>query len=285
MYGDGDQAIEVADEALGTVDFGVSCTEASRAAFDQALAYLHHMTYELAQAGFERIVENDPGCVMAHWGVATTLFQPLWAIRPGAEVMNRGWRGIQEVKAHLPASERERNLVAATEAFFREPDTAEWWTRIRRWGEAMERAYRATPEDADVATLYALSRLALVPVTENRAALFDEAESVLRGVYEQEPTHPGAVHYTLHATDATGRAGHALDIVRSYSDIAPEVPHAQHMPTHLFVRLGEWPEVIEWNRRSAVWEATPYRSITSTRWTMACTPSCSRGRTSARRPW
>lgn len=238
-------------EALGTVDFRVSCAEASRPAFDQALGFLHHMMYEQARAAFERIAESDPECGMAHWGIATTLFQPLWPTRPSADDLSRGWSEIEQARAKLPTTERERHLVAATEAFFREPETADWWTRIRRWAEAMEAAYRAAPGDLDVAALYALSRLSLAPVSENRAALHDEAESVLRAVYTEEPTHPGAVHYTIHANDAAGRADRSLDIVRSYSAIAPQMPHALHMPTHIFVRLGEWPEVVEWNRRSA----------------------------------
>jgi tetratricopeptide (TPR) repeat protein len=246
-----DHGAYAGDEALGTVDFQVSCAEAARPAFDRALGFLHHMMYEQARATFERIVESDPECGMAHWGIATTLFQPLWPTRPSADDLSRGWSEIQKAQAKLPETERERHLVAATEAFFREPETADWWTRIRRWAEAMEAAYRAAPDDLDVAALYALSRLSLASVTENRAALHDEAGGVLRAVYAKEPTHPGAVHYTIHANDMTGRADRSLDIVRSYGDIAPQVPHALHMPTHIFVRLGAWPEVITWNRRSA----------------------------------
>ena len=246
-----DHAGAAGEEMLGTVDFRVSCAEATRPAFDRALGFLHHMMYEQARSAFEGIVESDPECAMAHWGIATTLFQPLWPTRPSADDLRRGWTEIQAAKDLGPATERERHLVAATEAFFREPETAEWWTRIERWAEAMETAYEAAPADRDVAGLYALSRLALSPVADNRGPLHDEAETVLRSVYDQVPTHPGAVHYTIHANDAGGRADRSLDIVKSYGEIAPEVPHALHMPSHIFVRLGEWPEVIDWNRRSA----------------------------------
>jgi tetratricopeptide (TPR) repeat protein len=246
-----DHAASFAGEPLGTVDFGVACSEDARPAFDRALGYMHHMMYEQAREAFEGVLDLDPECAMAHWGIATTLFQPLWPTRPSPDDLQRGWREIEQARAKLGDSERERRLVAATEAFFREPDSADWWTRIRRWAQAMEAAYEAAPDDLDVAALYALSRLALAPVAEDRTPLHDEAEAVLRAVYEQEPTHPGAVHYTIHADDAAGRADRSLDIVRSYGDLAPHVPHALHMPSHIFVRLGEWPEVIEWNRRSA----------------------------------
>jgi tetratricopeptide (TPR) repeat protein len=247
----GDHAAVAGEEMLGSVDFQVSCEGPARPAFDRGLGFLHHMMYEQARSAFEEIVEADPGCAMAHWGIATTLFQPLWPTRPSADDLMLGWEEIQQAKAMESASERERHLVAATEAFFREPGTADWWTRIKRWADAMETAHAADPGDPDTAALYALSRLALASVAENRAPLHDEAEVVLRGVYEQMPDHPGAVHYTIHANDAAGRADRSPDIVQSYGEIAPEVPHALHMPSHILVRLGEWPGVIAWNRRSA----------------------------------
>ena len=243
--------VGVAEEGLGTVDFEASCAEASRQAFDRALSSLHHMMYEQARAGFEEIVARDPDCAMAHWGVGMTLFQPLWPTRPSAEDLTRGWEAVETAEAEDPGSRRERLLVEAAAGFFSNPEAADWWTRIERWADGMDEAYRAHPEDLDTAAFYALSRLALAPVADERGPLHDEAESVLRAVYEEEPTHPGAIHYTIHANDAAGRADRSLDIVRSYGEIAPDVPHALHMPSHIYVRLGEWPEVIDWNRRSA----------------------------------
>jgi tetratricopeptide (TPR) repeat protein len=247
----GDHATLAGEELLGTVDFGVSCAEATRSAFDRGLGFMHHMMYEQARSAFEQIAATDPECAMAYWGIATTRFQPLWATRPSVEELERGWNEIQKAKELEPGSERERNLIAATEAFFREPEAGGWWPRIERWADGMETAYRANPDDSDTAALYALSRVALSPVAEERAPLHDEAETVLRDIYEQEPTHPGAIHYSIHATDVDGRGDRALDMVESYGEIAPQVPHALHMPTHIYVRLGDWPEVIDWNRRSA----------------------------------
>jgi tetratricopeptide (TPR) repeat protein len=246
-----DHGAVAGDEPLGAVDFRVSCAEATQPAFDRALGFMHHMMYEQARSAFEGIAETDPECAMAYWGIATTRFQPLWPTRPSTDELEQGWSEIQQAKELEPATERERNLVAATEAFFRDPETAGWWTRIERWADGMEAAYNASPDDHDTAALYGLSLLALSPVTEDRGPLHDEAETVLRAVYDQAPTHPGAIHYMIHATDVDGRADRALDMVESYGDIAPQVPHALHMPTHIYVRLGEWPGVIDWNRRSA----------------------------------
>jgi tetratricopeptide (TPR) repeat protein len=233
---------------LGAVNFNASC---STQEFDHALAFFHHMQYEESRAAFERIVGTDPECGMAHWGIAMTLFQPLWPTRPGPEALRRGWEEVQKAQDLGTGSDRDANLLSAAEAFFRDPETADWWTRIRSWSEAMDRAYRESPEDMETAALYALSQLAAGQVAPNRLAYHSRAAEVLLSLYEREPTHPGAIHYTIHANDVDTRATKSLEVVRSYAEIAPAVPHALHMPTHIFVRLGEWPDVIDWNRRAA----------------------------------
>ena len=233
---------------LGAVNFNASC---SAQEFDHALAFFHHMQYEESRAAFERIVQADSECGMAHWGIAMTLFQPLWPTRPGPEALRRGWEEVQKAQDLGTGSDRDANLLSAAEAFFRDPETADWWTRIRSWSEAMDRAYRESPQDMETAALYALSQLAAGQVAPNRLAYHSRAAEVLLSLYEREPTHPGAIHYTIHANDVDTRATKSLEVVRSYAEIAPAVPHALHMPTHIFVRLGEWPDVIDWNRKAA----------------------------------
>ncbi len=247
----GQEAHEHDAAALGAVNFDVSCLDEVSEDFDRAIALLHHMQYEESRAAFERIAEADPGCGMAHWGIAITLFQPLWPSRPGPEALRRGWEEVSEAQELGTETDREADFVTAAEAFFRDPESAEWWTRIHNWSEAMNRAYAARPADIETAAFYALSQLAAGQVAPDRMAYHGRAAEVLLGIYEREPAHPGAVHYTIHASDVDTWAGESLEVVRSYSDIAPEVPHALHMPTHIFVRLGEWPQVIEWNLKSA----------------------------------
>ncbi len=237
--------------ALGAVNFSVSCAPSVQGDFNRAVALLHHMQYVESRAAFEAIALADPECAMAHWGIAVTLFQPLWPARPTPEHLRRGWEEVQKALELGPRTDRERAFVAAAEAFYREPESADWWTRIRRWAAAMEEAYAGSPDDIETAAFYALSHMAAGLVAEDRMAHQERAAEVLLGIYAREPRHPGALHYTIHANDVTGRADESLDIVRSYDDIAPSVPHALHMPTHIFVRLGQWPEVITWNRRSA----------------------------------
>jgi hypothetical protein len=247
-----DEMAVAADQDIGKVDFHVSCDAAVQDDFNRALGLMHHMMYVQARSAFEAIAARDPDCAMAYWGIATTLFQPLWGTRPSEAELQRGWTAIQRAsELALPAG-IERMLIEATKGFFQEPESAAFWTRLERWADGMAIAYRAAREDLDTAALYALSRLTLAQVrSDQRDALHDEAEAVLRAVFEEQPLHPGAIHYSIHATDADGRAHNALDMVEVYGRIAPEVPHALHMPTHIYVRLGEWDEVIDWNLRSA----------------------------------
>lgn len=237
------------DASIGEVDFQVNCSEEVRDDFDRALAMLHNMMYETARDSFEAITDTDPNCAMAHWGISTSLFQPLWGTRPGEKELKQGREHINKAK-ELVESGRERVLIESTAAFFRESEP-DYGTRIRRWTDGVEAAYESYRDDHDIAALYGLTRLAIAQSADEPAPLFDEAEQILRNVFEQAPAHPGAIHYTIHATDADGRAENALDIVEAYGEIAPAVPHALHMPTHIYVRLGEWPKVIDWNWRSA----------------------------------
>lgn len=243
--------VSVAQEhEYGTVDFKVSCNETVQEDFNRALAMLHNMMYVTARKAFEEIADSDPNCAMAYWGIATTLFQPLWGTRPSEEDLQNGLKNSEKALA-LASSDREKSLIKATEAFYKDPEDADFWTRIDRWADRMEAAYEAYPGDFDIAAFYGLSRLTLAQTAEDREPLHDETEVILREIYEQVPGHPGAIHYSIHSTDVEGRAENALDMVEAYGKIAPDVPHALHMPTHIYVRLGNWPEVISWNKKSA----------------------------------
>lgn len=240
-----------AGDDVGTVDFRVSCSEAVRSDFDRALAMLHHMMYPQSYTIFQQIAERDPQCGMAHWGMAMTHFRPLW-YRPSSDDLRAGWAALQQAREIGIRSEREEALVAATEAFYRDPEADEWFPRLARWTEAMREAHGAHPNDNNIAAFYALSEIAAGQAPgEDRMERNSRAARVLLTVHERQSSHPGALHYTIHANDITGRESESLDIVQSYDEVAPSVPHALHMPTHIFVRLGHWPDVIEWNRKSA----------------------------------
>jgi tetratricopeptide (TPR) repeat protein len=245
------QAREHAGHELGTVDFPISCSEEAQVEFNRAIALLHHMTYPRAREAFEQVAKTDPRCAMAHWGIAMTLFQPLWPTRPGPEDLHRGWESAQKAKALDPPTERERVFVDAVAAFFREPESSEYWPRIRRWEQAMEKAYVAFPQDPEVNAFYALAHLAVAPSDSVSRAQPDRAASLLLAVYQRNPDHPGAMHYLVHANDVPGRERESLAIIDKYETVAPLNPHALHMPTHIYIRLGKWEAVTRGNLRAA----------------------------------
>jgi tetratricopeptide (TPR) repeat protein len=243
-------AERIAERSIGAVDFPVSCAAATAPAFNHAVALLHHMTYPQARAAFVRIVEIDPTCGMAHWGVAMTLFQPLWPNRPGPPELDRGWREVQEARALAP-TEREQLFIAAAAGFFVEPAATDYWARIRRWEEGMRAVHEAYPRDPEATAFYALAILASAPADTADSTHSARAAALLHALYQQHPDHPGAMHYLIHADDVRGRESEDLPIVHAYENAAPDNPHALHMPTHIYTRLGDWEGVVRGNLRAA----------------------------------
>jgi tetratricopeptide (TPR) repeat protein len=231
--------------------FRVSCTPAAQTEFARAVSLLHHMTYPQAREAFRAAAARDPRCAMAHWGVAMTLFQPLWPTRPGPDALQLGWDEVQRAKALAPATERERRFIGAAEAFFLEPAGTDYWLRIRRWEEAMARMRVAFPADDEVAAFAALAHLAIAPADAVSTAHADRAAAILVEVLQRSPEHPGAMHYLVHADDAPGREHEDAQNTRTYERIAPSNPHALHMPTHIYTRLGDWAGVVRGNRLAA----------------------------------
>jgi len=240
-----------ARHAMGAVDFPVSCSRQAQTEFNRAVTLLHHMTYPQARVAFQHVAAVDPKCAMAHWGFAMTLFQPLWPTRPGPAVLQAGWQAVEKAKALQAATERERLFIAATEAFFLDPTSSDYWLRIRRWEQAMQKVYERFPDDSEAAVFYALAHLATTPPDKITRANADRAAEILLRVYRKNPNHPGAMHYLVHANDVPGRERELLEITRKYERVAPHNPHAIHMPTHIYTRLGDWNGVIRGNLRAA----------------------------------
>ncbi|NZA26511.1 hypothetical protein H0E84_08940 [Luteimonas sp. SJ-92] len=237
---------------LGEVELEISCNAAAQAAFDRGLALLHHMTYPQAREAFAAAVAADPACAMGHWGIAMTLFTPLWPTRPDAAALQQGWREAQRAHALAPDDVRERGFIAAAAAFFRDPDHPDYWARVRRWEAAQADLYDAFPDDVEVATFHALAHLAGAPPTGDEARQrADSAAAILTAMHRAHPAHPGAMHYLVHANDVPGREGQSIEVTRRYDAAAPRNPHALHMPTHIYTRLGDWDRVISGNRRAA----------------------------------
>lgn len=240
-----------AGHALGTVHFPVSCTVRAQRDFDQALALLHHMTYPQARSAFAGLATRAPDCAMAHWGVAMTLFQPLWPTRPTPADLARGASEVAAARSAAGTSDREKLFIDAAAAFFDDEGQPDYWARIRRWEAATQRVHTALPNDDEATVFYALAHLAVAPANKDARANADRAAALLLPVYRRNPEHPGAMHYLVHANDVPGREHELLEIVRKYETVAPQNPHALHMPTHIYTRLGDWPAVIRGNLRAA----------------------------------
>jgi tetratricopeptide (TPR) repeat protein len=237
-------------EALGTVNFPVSCTAEVQAAFTRAVALLHSFGYEEARKAFAGVAERDPECGMAQWGIAMTYYHPIWAPPPPGELA--AGRAAAEKAAALGAkTERERGYIAAIGAFYRDSDRADHRARAAAFKRAMEDLSRRFPDDHEAAIFYALTLLATAPPSDATLTQEKKAGEILNGLLKTEPQHPGIVHYLIHSFDYPPLADQALAAARAYAKIAPSAPHALHMPSHIFTRLGLWQESIESNIASA----------------------------------
>ena len=228
---------------LGNVDFPTSCSEAVQADLERGVALLHHMTYVEAQGTFQEVAEQEPDCAMAHWGLAMANFQPFWREH---DVERGRPSALRAVELEAP-NERERLYADAVHAYYEAPD-ASLGERVQSWERAMEGLHRAFPDDREAAAFYALAHLSTSP---GDPEVQERTIELLAPILNEAPEHPGAIHYAIHAHDVDARAEDGATHARAYEDIAPSVPHALHMPSHIYVRLGDWEEVIEWNRRSA----------------------------------
>lgn len=237
-------------EKLGTVSFPTSCAPAVQAPFARAVALLHSFWYDEAEKAFNEVAVRDPACAMAHWGVAMSLYHPIWAAPTPAE-LQRGQEAVARAGTAAAPTERERDYVGAIEAFFRDAATADHRSRAVAYEKAMERVYQRYPDDREAAIFYSLALLGTAPPSDKTYANQKKAGEILNRALPAQPDHPGVAHYLIHSFDYPQLAELALPAARSYSKIAESSPHALHMPSHIFVRLGLWDDSIRANEDSA----------------------------------
>ena len=238
-----------AGEKLGTVSFPTSCAPAVQKSFERGVALLHSFWYEEAQKQFEQVAQQDPKCAMAHWGVAMTLWHQLWS-RPDDAGSKQGWSEVEKARSLHPKSAREREYISALADFYRDYAKRDFMTRATAYSQAMEKVYRDQPEDREAGAFYALSLLASEPPDDNTFANRKKAIAILNPLFAAKPEHPGLAHYIIHSCDKPQLASLGLDAARRYAQIAPSSPHALHMPSHIFARLGLWQEDIQSNLAS-----------------------------------
>ena len=235
-----------ADEQLGTVSFSTSCAPAVQSQFERGVALLYSFEYELADAQFEEVAKKDPHCAMAHWGQAMTLYHELWN-RPSKADLAQGAELLAKARSLQPPTARERDYILALSVFYSDTDKLDHNQRADAYAKAMQGVYERNPNDHEAAIFYALSLLASGPDRDPNLTNAKAAVAILNKLYDEQPNHPGIAHYIIHSCDNPAMASLALPAARKYASIAPSSPHAVHMPSHIFARLGLWQDDINSN--------------------------------------
>jgi hypothetical protein len=235
---------------LGRVAFPVSCTPAAQQRFEHAMAVLHSFWWEEGDRAFGNVLKADSSCTMAYWGIALNAWGNPFAGGPAGPSLQKGAEATAHAAALPARTERERRFVAAAAALYRDAESTPNSARLQAYADTMARLYRQFPKDVEVSIYYALSQLATAPKTDTTFAQQRRAITLLEPLFARYPTHPGLAHYVIHATDTPPLAQLGLRAARRYAEIAPAAPHAQHMPSHIFVRLGLWDETVASNWKS-----------------------------------
>jgi hypothetical protein len=240
------------DEGFGRVHMDISCSPAVATDFDRALALLHNFWYVRALERFNQILKNDPGCAMAYWGAAMTYNHPFWD-PPSQADETAAWALAQKGLSAPEASAREKLYLAAVAALYKDGGAGSKSTRDQNYRDAMAAAYAQYPDD-ETALFYGLSILGAIPEGSHGFAQQEQAAKLFEAVYARHPDHPGALHYLIHAYDDPEHAQQGLNAARAYAQAAAAVPHALHMPSHIFTRLGYWDESAATNLKG--WEVS-----------------------------
>src|ERR1700745_4337531 len=251
--------------AAGKVEFPISCESSVQSEFSRGVALLHSFFYEEARRVFTSVAERDPKCAMDQWGIAMTWWHPIWT-PPTPDEMSAGKAAIEKAMAMNAGTDRERGFITAPNVYYNSPDSASAAPvgqschgpvgsrdRVIAYEKAMRQLCDKYPNDFEVQTFYAFAVLATGYATPNDTSLSKqlEAAGILEKLWKQNANHPGVVHYLIHSYDYPQFAERGLIAAQTYDSIAPWVPHALHMPSHIFTRLGMWDESIAANRASA----------------------------------
>ena len=239
-------------EKLGTVHFPSSCSPAAQQELDRAVALLHSFEFNHAVAGFNAVLEKDQTCAIAYWGIALSQWSNPFA--SGLKDKGQLQAGRDAAKAGATAgakTEREQAYLAAVMALFADFENTPQRSRLIAYRDAMQALATKYPSDNEAQIFYALSISASEDPSDKTYAGRLKAGAILEGLFQQEPDHPGLAHYIIHTYDVPALAPRALDAARRYSEIAPDAPHALHMPSHTFTRTGYWQDSINSNVVSA----------------------------------
>jgi tetratricopeptide (TPR) repeat protein len=234
----------------GTVQFSDGCSEELDKDISYGLALVHHMTFEDAEVVFTKVIEADSNCFWGHWGKALTYIHPLWNDPPSEERLKDGWN-LSQKAIKLAKNEKELSYGNALAAYYEDGVQKTDRERLKNYNEGSTTAFEANPDDVEAKAFYALTLIAVADPADKTFANQRKAGALAEEIIREIKDHPAGFHYTIHAYDYPGLSDKALEVANKYGTIAPQIPHALHMPSHIFTRQGMWKESIEWNSRSA----------------------------------
>jgi tetratricopeptide (TPR) repeat protein len=239
-----------AHDKLGEVHWPISCSPAAQVEFDRALAMLHSFWFPQTTQAFMKVAETDPGCAMAHWGVAMSQRGNPLVGAPAPAANEAGWAAVERARAIAGTTPRERDAIAAIEAYFKDWQSVDHARRVLDYERAMEQLSLRYPSDPEAVTLYALAineAITVLPADKTYARHL-KAAGILEKVLAAHPDHPGALHYLIHSYDFPPLATRGLPAAQRYDTVASSAPHALHMPSHIYSMVGMWQESITSNR-------------------------------------
>ena len=237
-------------EKLGSVSFPISCAPSIQPDFDRGIALLHSFAYAPANDAFTNIAAKDPNCAMAHWAIAMTLFHPLWDLLPASSVPTAA-QEIATAQRIGTSDPREQAYIHAYSLLIKDSDSTPFSLRNQQYEESMRDLAHQNPSDTEAQVFYALALLSNAAPTDKTHVRQKQALAILEPLDRAHPDHPGITHYIIHACDSTELAPRGLAAARKYAQVAPSAPHALHMPSHIFTRLGLWEDSINSNLAAA----------------------------------
>ncbi|HTM30245.1 MAG TPA: hypothetical protein VL263_03020 [Vicinamibacterales bacterium] len=251
LPGKAQQHVHPQSERLGTVHFATSCTETAQPQFDRAVALLHSFEFGAAIKAFDDTLTGDPSCAMTQWGIALSRWGNPFAVgvRPAAQ-LQQGRAAVERARSIGAKTERERAYIEAIAELYDQPDRPQQ-ARMEGYRDAMGQLSQRYRDDTEAAIFFALSLTAAEDLNDKTYASRLRAVAILEPLFQQQPEHPGLAHYIIHSYDVPPLASRALDAAQRYAQIAPSAPHALHMPSHTFTRVGLWQQSIDTNIQSA----------------------------------
>jgi tetratricopeptide (TPR) repeat protein len=241
---------EESDQRLGTVHFETSCNETAQRRFDRGMRYQHSFWYQQSKEIFEEALKADPECAIAFWGIALSLLYNPHS-PPPASSLPLGLAAIQKAKEVGAKTQRERDFIDALMVFYTDYDKVPHGTRVQAYLKAIEGVAQRYPQDDEAQLFYGITLNVAASPNDKTYANQLKGATILEAIFKRQPRHPGVAHYLIHLYDTPALAEKGLDAARRYASIAPAAPHAQHMPSHIFTRVGYWKDSISSNIVSA----------------------------------